>query len=310
MSGPVTQPAPGDGAETPDGHPHAGVPMPVAQLEDPHLRARHHPRRVENFVAVFFLLGILGVCAFGAAYWVNAKPIASPSPSGCGLSASGYFLGLTAWGEYLMPQGPFVVARTSCAGATRSGPPVGRPGATEPKRGGQAEQVPWAAAGDPVSGSLASWPSSGSCARSGPSPATAWTCRRLAAQQPAGRCQSTAARSTSRICGPAAWSPFSPRAASEHRRGAGLRPDGPDPVQLTPIPAVAVGGGCPTAGRPGPPTATWPTRRCAPTSGARSVYYEQLLELLAALPPVDVQRAQRGRAPVRPRPPPGLPSCR
>jgi ubiquinol-cytochrome c reductase iron-sulfur subunit len=49
------------------------------------------------------------VAAFGAAYWVNAAPWIIAVTFGGGLFLLGF--GLTAWGKYLMPQGPFVEER-------------------------------------------------------------------------------------------------------------------------------------------------------------------------------------------------------
>jgi ubiquinol-cytochrome c reductase iron-sulfur subunit len=86
------------------------VPMPVARFDDPHMQdAARHPQRVEGFVAVIFLVGIAGVAGFGAAYWLNASPWVLAVSLGVGLFALGF--GLTAWGKYLMPQGPFVEER-------------------------------------------------------------------------------------------------------------------------------------------------------------------------------------------------------
>jgi ubiquinol-cytochrome c reductase iron-sulfur subunit len=86
------------------------VPIPVARLSDPHLQAStRHPRRVEGIVAFSFIVGIAGVVAFGAAYWQNATPWIFGVSLGVGLFFLGF--GLTAWGKYLMPAGPFVEDR-------------------------------------------------------------------------------------------------------------------------------------------------------------------------------------------------------
>jgi ubiquinol-cytochrome c reductase iron-sulfur subunit len=86
------------------------VPMPVARFDDPHLgEAARHPQRTERLIAVILLVGIAGVAGFGAAYTVNAKPWVLALTFGVGLFALGF--GLTAWGKYLMPQGPFVEER-------------------------------------------------------------------------------------------------------------------------------------------------------------------------------------------------------
>ncbi|MGA7835963.1 MAG: Rieske 2Fe-2S domain-containing protein [Acidimicrobiales bacterium] len=78
--------------------------------DDPHLQpAAKNPATVEGVTAVLFLLGILGVAGFGAAYWVNAKPWILGATIGAGLFFLG--VGLVAWGKYLMPRGPFVEER-------------------------------------------------------------------------------------------------------------------------------------------------------------------------------------------------------
>jgi ubiquinol-cytochrome c reductase iron-sulfur subunit len=92
---------------------HQGV-LPVATMDDPHLQdAARYPRRVEGIVALFFVLGILGVCAFGAAYWQGADTQVLAASLAVGLFCLGF--GLTAWGKYLMPQGPFVEERHAMA---------------------------------------------------------------------------------------------------------------------------------------------------------------------------------------------------
>jgi len=86
------------------------VPMPVARFDDPHMQAAaRHPVRTERIIAVIFLVGIAGVAGFGAAYTQNAKPWVLAVTMAVGLFALGF--GLTAWGKYLMPQGPFVEER-------------------------------------------------------------------------------------------------------------------------------------------------------------------------------------------------------
>ena len=61
------------------------------------------------------MLGIVAIGGFGAAYWVNAKPWVIAVTFGAGLFFLGF--GLTAWGKYLMPQGPFVEERHTLASA-------------------------------------------------------------------------------------------------------------------------------------------------------------------------------------------------
>ena len=90
------------------------VPMPVAALSDPHLGdAAKHPARVEKIIAVIFLLAIVFIALFGAGYVQNWKPWILGGTLGVGLFLLGF--GLTAWGKYLMPQGPFVEERHTLA---------------------------------------------------------------------------------------------------------------------------------------------------------------------------------------------------
>jgi ubiquinol-cytochrome c reductase iron-sulfur subunit len=86
------------------------VPMPIAALSDPHMGdAAKHPARVEKIIAVIFLLAIGFFALFGAAYWQNWSPWELGGAVGVGLFLLGF--GLTAWGKYLMAQGPFVEDR-------------------------------------------------------------------------------------------------------------------------------------------------------------------------------------------------------
>jgi ubiquinol-cytochrome c reductase iron-sulfur subunit len=88
--------------------------MPVARFDDPHMQDfARHPERTERFIALFLLVGIAGVIGFGAAYWQNASPWIIAVCLGVGLFCLGF--GLTAWGKYLMPQGPFVEERHTLA---------------------------------------------------------------------------------------------------------------------------------------------------------------------------------------------------
>jgi ubiquinol-cytochrome c reductase iron-sulfur subunit len=92
-----------------DGH-RTRVPMPVGRFDDPHQQpATRHPRRTEAFIVVFLVAGICGVAAFGGAYWQDATPWILGVTFGAGLFGLGF--GLTAWGKYLMPRGPFVEER-------------------------------------------------------------------------------------------------------------------------------------------------------------------------------------------------------
>jgi ubiquinol-cytochrome c reductase iron-sulfur subunit len=86
------------------------VPMPVATLSDPHLGdAAKHPSRVDAIIAVILVVAIVLIAGFGAAYWQNWNPWIVGGTLGGGLFLLGF--GLTAWGKYLMPQGPFVEER-------------------------------------------------------------------------------------------------------------------------------------------------------------------------------------------------------
>src|ERR1700730_6772214 len=78
--------------------------MPIAALSDPHMgEAAKHPARVEKLIAVIFLLAIVFLALFGAAYWQNWSPWELGGAIGAGLFLLGF--GLTAWGRYLIPQG-------------------------------------------------------------------------------------------------------------------------------------------------------------------------------------------------------------
>jgi ubiquinol-cytochrome c reductase iron-sulfur subunit len=86
------------------------VPMPIAALSDPHMSdAARHPRRVENIIAIVFLVAMVFFGIAGAAYWQNWSPWIFGGALGAGMFALGF--GITAWGKYLMPQGPFVEER-------------------------------------------------------------------------------------------------------------------------------------------------------------------------------------------------------
>jgi ubiquinol-cytochrome c reductase iron-sulfur subunit len=86
------------------------VPMPVAALSDPHMGdAAKNPDRVEKIIAAILVLGVVFFGVAGAAYWQNWSPWTFGGALGAGMFALGF--GLTAWGKYLMPQGPFVEER-------------------------------------------------------------------------------------------------------------------------------------------------------------------------------------------------------
>jgi ubiquinol-cytochrome c reductase iron-sulfur subunit len=90
------------------------VPMPIAALSDPHLGdAAKHPARIERLIIVVFVLAIGFIALFGVAYVQNWSPWVLGGTLGIGLFLLGF--GLTAWGKYLMPQGPFVEERHTLA---------------------------------------------------------------------------------------------------------------------------------------------------------------------------------------------------
>ena len=88
--------------------PPAGVP--VTKFDDPHLQPfAKNPRRAEMLIGLLLLLGLAGFCAYGALYWVGGQTQWEGVFGGVGFFAFGF--GLSAWGKYLLPQGPFVEER-------------------------------------------------------------------------------------------------------------------------------------------------------------------------------------------------------
>ena len=103
----------GEGPET-----RTPVPLPMARLDDPHMQPlARHPRRTENIIVAILFIGVLGVAGFGAAYVVAAPDWTYGLTLGVGLFGLGF--GMTAWGKYLMPQGPFVEERHALASTER-----------------------------------------------------------------------------------------------------------------------------------------------------------------------------------------------
>ena len=93
-----------------DEPPRLGGPLPPAALDDPHLQPyAKHPARAQAVAAIAMVIGFLGFIGFGVAYWVAASTQWEAVTLGVGLLALGF--GVTAWGKYLMPQGPFVEER-------------------------------------------------------------------------------------------------------------------------------------------------------------------------------------------------------
>jgi len=106
----TTQSADG-GTSDSGGNGHAGSgPLPLASFDDPHLQPlAKHPARAEALVGISLLIGVLGFAAYGAVYWVGGQVQVEGLSLGIGLFAFGF--GLSAWGKYLLPQGPFVEQR-------------------------------------------------------------------------------------------------------------------------------------------------------------------------------------------------------
>jgi ubiquinol-cytochrome c reductase iron-sulfur subunit len=90
------------------------VPMPIATLSDPHMGdAARNPDRAEKIIALILVVAMIFFGLAGAAYWQSWNPWTFGGALGGGLFALGF--GLTAWGKYLMPQGPFVEERHTLA---------------------------------------------------------------------------------------------------------------------------------------------------------------------------------------------------
>ncbi len=93
------------GASTPD------APL-FASLDDPHLLPyAKNPRRAEAMIGMILVLGLAGFCAYGALFWVGGQPQWEGVFMGAGLFFFGF--GVSAWGKYLLPQGPFEEERHS-----------------------------------------------------------------------------------------------------------------------------------------------------------------------------------------------------
>ena len=94
--------------------PEEQAPPPVAAFDDAHLLPyAKHPRRAEMVVGVSLFVGMLGFAAYGGTYWVGGQTQLEGAFLGVGLFAFGF--GLSAWGKYLLPQGPFSEERHSFA---------------------------------------------------------------------------------------------------------------------------------------------------------------------------------------------------
>jgi len=85
-------------------------PLPPAALDDAHLQPyAKHPEWAQAVAALAMVVGFLAFIAFGIVYWIAASTQWEAITLGVGLLALGF--GVTAWGKYLMPQGPFVEER-------------------------------------------------------------------------------------------------------------------------------------------------------------------------------------------------------
>ncbi len=101
------------GAEVVSGN---GAPggVPLTKFDDPHLLPyAKNPRRAEMLIGLLLLIGLAGFCAYGGLYWVGGQTQWEGVFGGIGFFAFGF--GLSAWGKYLLPQGPFVEERHSLA---------------------------------------------------------------------------------------------------------------------------------------------------------------------------------------------------
>jgi ubiquinol-cytochrome c reductase iron-sulfur subunit len=93
-----------------DESPRTEGPLPPAALDDPHLQPfARHPEGAQAVAAVAMVIGFIGFIGFGVTYWIGSSTQWEALTLGVGMLALGF--GVTAWGKYLMPQGPFVEER-------------------------------------------------------------------------------------------------------------------------------------------------------------------------------------------------------
>jgi len=91
------------------------VSLSTAGLDDPHMQPlAKNPERAERWIALSMFVGLLGIIGFGVAYWYDADPWVYGLTLGAGVTLLGF--GITAWGKYLMPKGPFVEERHDLRG--------------------------------------------------------------------------------------------------------------------------------------------------------------------------------------------------
>ncbi len=93
-----------------DESPRVEEPLAPIALDDPHLQPfAKHPEGAQAVAAIAMVVGFVGFIGFGVAYWIGNDSQWQALTLGVGLLALGF--GVTAWGKYLMPQGPFVEER-------------------------------------------------------------------------------------------------------------------------------------------------------------------------------------------------------
>ncbi|MGH9101725.1 MAG: Rieske 2Fe-2S domain-containing protein [Acidimicrobiales bacterium] len=104
-----------DARQGPDG---GSVAAPTATEEmleaapagDPHLEdGVRHDAVMERLIAACFIGGLISTAGFAIVYWYSLGPILQGGLLGLACALLG--VGITAWGKYLMPQGPFVEER-------------------------------------------------------------------------------------------------------------------------------------------------------------------------------------------------------
>lgn len=93
---------------------HTPVSITSVSIDDPHMQpSARNPRRTEQIIATAMFLGLIAFVMFGVAYWMNWQPWTFGVTLGLGMLLLGF--GITAWGKYLMPKGPFVEERHKVA---------------------------------------------------------------------------------------------------------------------------------------------------------------------------------------------------
>jgi len=84
--------------------------LAIAKPDDPHMQPKaKNPKRAEALSALMMLVGVASLVAFGVAYIMVTPDWVYGLTLGIGTLSLGF--GVTAWGKYLMPQGPFVEDR-------------------------------------------------------------------------------------------------------------------------------------------------------------------------------------------------------